>query len=102
MMKRVMAETMKQFSLPRYEQLPDMGLYLEQTVKYVNQLLALEPVGFILSSIIYLFLQITLMSNEKNRKLPLFAIISVLLPIGVSALFCYVIKMPLPKGIIGF
>mgnify|MGYP007057773268 CR=1 FL=1 len=25
-----------------------------------------------------------------------------LLPIGVSALFCYVIKMPLPKGIIGF
>ena len=65
-------------------------------------MLALEPVGFILSSIIYLFLQITLMSNEKNRKLPLFAIISVLLPIGVSALFCYVIKMPLPKGIIGF
>lgn len=65
-------------------------------------MLGLEPVGFILSSIIYLFLQIMLLSNKDNRKPVLFAIISVLLPIGVSALFYYVIKMPLPKGIIGF
>ena len=42
------------------------------------------------------------MSNKDNRNIPLFAIISVLLPIGISALFYYVIKMPLPKGIIGF
>ena len=67
-----------------------------------SYMLALEPLGFILSSIIYLFLQITLMSNKNNRKLPLLAIISIVLPIAVSALFCYVIKMPLPKGIIGF
>lgn len=65
-------------------------------------MLALEPVGFIVSSVLYLFLQILLMSNKDNRNIPLFAIISVLLPIGISALFYYVIKMPLPKGIIGF
>ena len=65
-------------------------------------MLALEPLGFILSSIIYLFLQIMLMSNKDNRKPVLFAIISIVLPIAVSALFSFVIKMPLPKGIIGF
>lgn len=65
-------------------------------------MLALEPVGFILSSMIYLFLQILLMSNKDNRKPVLFALIAVVLPVAVSALFYYVIKMPLPKGIIGF
>jgi len=65
-------------------------------------MLALEPVGFILSSIIYLFLQIMLLSNKDNRKPVLFAIIAVVLPVAVSALFYYVINMPLPKGILGF
>lgn len=65
-------------------------------------MLTLELLGFIVSSVAYLFLQIMLLSNKENRKPVLFAIISVLLPIGISALFYYVIKMPLPKGIIGF
>ena len=61
-----------------------------------------EPVGFIFSSIIYLFLQILWLSDNTNRKPVLFAIISVALPLAVSALFAFVIKMPLPKGIWGF
>lgn len=61
-----------------------------------------EPVGFIFSSIIYLFLQILWLSDDTNRKPVLFAIISVALPLAVSALFAFVIKMPLPKGIWGF
>lgn len=65
-------------------------------------MMALEPVGFILSSMVYLFLQIMLMSNQDNRKPVLFAAISIVLPIAVYALFNYVIKMPLPKGIFGF
>lgn len=64
--------------------------------------LAMEPVGFLLSSMVYLFAQILLMSNKYNRKPILFAIISVLLPLAVDLLFVYVIKMPLPKGILGF
>lgn len=43
-MKRLMAETIRDFHLPRYHELPNMGLYLEQTVKYLNQCLA--PLGF--------------------------------------------------------
>ena len=32
------------FRLPRYNELPDVGLYLEQTTKYVNQ--CIHPLGF--------------------------------------------------------
>ena len=32
-----------QFSLPRYEEIPDIGLYLDQTAKYINSYL--EPLG---------------------------------------------------------
>jgi putative tricarboxylic transport membrane protein len=49
-----------------------------------------------------LFAQITLLSDNTNRNPILFAAISILLPIAIDALFVFVIKMPLPKGIIGF
>jgi len=42
-MKRLMAESVRGFRMPRYGELPDMGLYLEQTTKYVNSYLA--PLG---------------------------------------------------------
>lgn len=64
--------------------------------------IAFEPVGFLLSSMVYLFAQILLMSNKDNRRPVLFAVISVALPLGIALLFAYVIKMPLPVGILGF
>ena len=36
--------SMRGFRLPRYHEIPDMGLYLEQTTKYVNR--CLQPLGF--------------------------------------------------------
>lgn len=65
-------------------------------------MLALEPVGFICSSVVYLFIQMMLLSNHENRKPILFALIAVLLPVAVDALFVFAIQMPLPKGILGF
>ena len=41
--KRLMADSIHDFRLPRYGELPNMGLYLEQVVKYVNTCLA--PLG---------------------------------------------------------
>lgn len=61
-----------------------------------------KSVGFILSTAVYLFVQITILSDENNRNLPLFAVISVVAPIAIYALFVYVIKMPLPAGLFGF
>ena len=37
------ADAMKHFRLPRYAQIPTVGLYLEQTTKYINQ--AVSPLG---------------------------------------------------------
>lgn len=34
----------KDFHMPRFNQLPDVGLYLKQTTKYINSFL--EPLGF--------------------------------------------------------
>lgn len=38
------SDSMRGFRLPRYHELPDVGLYLEQTTKYVNQ--CIRPLGF--------------------------------------------------------
>lgn len=38
--KRAAAESVKNFRLPRYNEIPDVGLYLEQTTKYISGYLA--------------------------------------------------------------
>ena len=42
-MKKQMADSIRAFHLPRYEELPDGGLYLDQTAQYMNQIL--QPLG---------------------------------------------------------
>ena len=42
-LKRRMAESVRGFRLPRYAEIPTVGLYLEQTIKYINSFLA--PLG---------------------------------------------------------
>ena len=39
----MMAASMELFRMPRYRDIPDVGLYLDQTVKYINRFLA--PLG---------------------------------------------------------
>ena len=38
-----MAESIKAFHMPRYKEIPNVGLYLDQTVQYINQCIA--PLG---------------------------------------------------------
>ena len=42
-LKRRMAGSIRGFRLPRYAEIPSVGLYLEQTIKYINSFLA--PLG---------------------------------------------------------
>ncbi len=42
-MKKQMADSIQAFRMPRYQELPDGGLYLEQTTQYMNQIL--KPLG---------------------------------------------------------
>lgn len=38
-----MAISIESFRMPRYDEIPDMGLYLDQTIKYINR--QLQPLG---------------------------------------------------------
>ena len=71
-------------------------------VLMVLYMIAFQPVGFVVASAVYLFLQMLLLSDNTNRRVILFAVIAVVLPLAVDALFVYVIKMPLPVGVFGF
>ncbi|MBS5520486.1 tripartite tricarboxylate transporter TctB family protein [Acidaminococcus intestini] len=61
-----------------------------------------DSLGFILSTILYLFSQIIVLSKKENRNLPLFAGIAVLTAFAVYGIFVYLIGMPLPMGILEF
>ena len=61
-----------------------------------------NPVGFILSTMAYLFLQILVLTPAEKRKLPVIALISVVAPLLIYVLFVYVINTPLAKGIFYF
>lgn len=41
--KKQIAESLKDFRLPRYNEIPNVGLYLEQATKYIGEYL--EPLG---------------------------------------------------------
>ncbi len=44
-LKQKMANSIAKFHLPRYREVPNMGLYLEQVTRYINSVL--EPLGYI-------------------------------------------------------
>ena len=57
------ADSMANFSLPRYDELPTVGFFLEQTVEYINQVL--EPLNGlqITSSMVRNYVKQGLISN---------------------------------------
>ena len=67
-MKQAMAEAMKTFRLPRYGQLPNMGLYLEQTTKYINQCLASLGCMEVTGSMIRNYVKMGLVSHPVKKQ----------------------------------
>lgn len=67
-LKEKLAASIEGFRLPRYEALPDMGLYLEQTTKYINGLL--EPLGCmeITGSMIRNYVKKGLIANPVKKQ----------------------------------
>ena len=68
MIKKEIAQSMSCFSLPRYEQLPTVGFFLEQTVEYINQ--CLQPLNGlqITSSMIRNYVKQGLIQNPVRKK----------------------------------
>lgn len=63
---------------------------------------AFNRIGFIISTMIYLFFQILVLAPREKRSWPVTVILSVVAPLFIYGMFVYVINSPLPKGIFGF
>lgn len=59
---------MRGFRLPRFHEIPDVGLYLEQTTKYVNQ--CIQPLGVedVTSSMIRNYVKQGLIANPIKKQ----------------------------------
>ncbi len=64
--------------------------------------LAYQSVGFLVSTAIYLFLQILVLCPKEKRNFLIFGLVSLITPVFIYTMFVYIINMPLPKGILGF
>ena len=66
-LKQTLADSIRSFHMPRYRELPALGLYLEQTVKYINH--CLEPLGYveITGSMVRNYVKQGLVANPINK-----------------------------------
>lgn len=67
-MKKAISDSVRAFRLPRYAELPDVGLYLEQTTKYINGFLA--PLGCVelTSSMVSNYVKKKLITNPVKKQ----------------------------------
>jgi len=66
--KEKVLETIHQFKLPRYDQIPDVGLYLEQTASYMNQYFKVIPDMEITTSMISNYVKKGLVDRSIKKK----------------------------------
>ncbi len=95
--KKAMANSIRGFHLPRFDELPDVGYYLEQTVTYINQCIAPLGCGQITGAMISNYVKQSVISgpvkkqyyNEQIAHLMVIAIVKNVLSIeNISKLFC--------------
>lgn len=61
----------------------------------------MSTLGFMISSALFLFATMMLLTPKEKRKLPVIIILSVIVAVGVYYLFVYGLDMVLPAGILG-
>ena len=66
--KEMVVSTIKQFNLPRYDQIPDVGLYLEQVANYMNQYFKVLPDMEITTSMISNYVKKGLVDRSIKKK----------------------------------
>ena len=68
MHKDEMAASIREFRLPRYDEIPNVGLYLEQTAKYINEYLLPIQDGGITGSMISNYVKKKLVANPVKKQ----------------------------------
>ena len=66
--KQQIAESLRDFRLPRYNEIPNVGLYLEQTVKYINESLSPLTEEAITSSMVSNYVKRDLVANPHKKQ----------------------------------
>ena len=67
-MKDEIANSIRDFRLPRYEEIPDVGLYLEQTTKYINGFLEPLPESALTASMIPNYVKKRLIASPLRKQ----------------------------------
>ncbi len=67
-MKALFAEMVRGFRLPRYRELPNMGLYLEQVTKYINGLIVPLGCAEITSSMVSNYVKKGVIAPPKKKQ----------------------------------
>ena len=66
--KELLAATVRHFRLPRYQEIPTVGLYLEQTTKYISQYLDPLEESCITNSMIANYVKKGLIANPVKKQ----------------------------------
>jgi len=77
-------------------------LVLSSILMLAMYLVLMEPIGFLITTFLYLFFQITLLAPKTKRKYLLFTILSASTSILVYVVFVYGLSVILPPGILNF
>lgn len=64
--------------------------------------LLMKPVGFVLTTIVYLFLQALVLTPKGKIRIWFTAVLSIVLAIGIYLIFSRLLNVPLPAGILAF
>lgn len=62
----------------------------------------LQSVGFLVSTVVFLFLEFFVLTRKEERKLWVIALMALVFGVAIYALFKYGFNMPLPRGIVKF
>ena len=66
--KQKIADSLRDFRLPRYQEIPDTGLYLEQVAKYISSYLCVLEEGCLTPSMISNYVKKDLVANPVKKR----------------------------------
>ena len=66
--KQKIADSLRDFRLPRYQEIPDTGLYLEQVAKYISSYLSVLEEGSLTPSMISNYVKKDLVANPVKKR----------------------------------
>ena len=78
----------------------DNRAVVEMFVVLLIYIALIQPVGFLISTFLFLFAEFNILTYKEDRKLGFSVAFALVCAVGIYAMFKYGFKMPLPQGIL--